>query len=130
MTTITGKIEDLLTETKKIKGEDTEIHYVVVGGKKYNNGFYPPRYGKNDPAKVGDEVIFESEYKFGENKLDYKTFRRTGAAAAQAAMPAPAVLDSNIRLHALNAAARNPQVDNPEEVVGRAQVYEAYLRGE
>lgn len=136
MTTVSGKIEDLLSEDKKIQGELKTLHYIVVGGKKYNVGFYPANYGgKKFPAAIGDDVTFQSEFKFGENKCDYTTLQKTGAAVAREAVAKAAPpIDAAIVLRrvALECAVRTPIIDLPsaEGFITTAKVYEAYLLGE
>lgn len=136
MTTITGIIEDLPHETKSIKGEQKEIHYLVIAGKKYNVGFYPANYGgKKNPASIGDEVTFESEYKFGENKCDYTTLRKTGGAVAKGAVSnfnaAPVSSGLALRSAALNAASRVPHdLQDANSVIEIAKKFESYLQGE
>ena len=132
MTTITGIIEDLPHESKSIKGEQKEIHYIVVAGKKYNVGFYPANYGgKKNPASIGDEVTFQSEYKFGENKCDYTTLQKVGAAVAREVVAAaPAVAGSGLRVAALAAAVQVPHdLQDANSVIAIAKQFEGYLQG-
>ena len=133
MSTVTGKIEDLISEVKNIKGKDTPIHYLVLNGKKYNVGFYPANYGgKNSPAKIGDEVTFDSEFKFGENKVDYTTLRKTGTAVAEAAVKSVPIDNSlRIRMAALEAAVKVP-IDLPSSdgYIDLAKSFEKYIAGE
>ena len=133
MTTVNGTIEDLLAEEKKIQGELKTIHYMVINGKKYNVGFYPANYGgKKNPAAIGDEVTFQSEYKFGENKCDYTTLQKSGAAVAKESVgKAPAPKGADIRMAALAAAVRTPiDLPTPDGFISTAKTYEAYLLGE
>lgn len=133
MPTVTGKIEDLLTVSKPIKGEPKDIHYIVVNGKKYSVGFYPANYGgKKNPASIGDEVTFESKFEFGENKCDYTTLRKTGAAVAESVQKSAPVDNSlRIRMAALEAAVRVP-IDLPSSdgYIDLAKKFEAYIAGE
>lgn len=133
MSTVTGKIEDILQEEKSTKNGPKTIHYIVVGGKKYAAGLYPANYGgKANPAKIGDEVTFASEFKFGENQLDYTTLRKTGAAVAEAAVKsAPVDPGMLVRKIALEAAVRVP-IDLPtsEGYIDLAKSFEKYIAGE
>ena len=134
MSTITGVIEDMLQEEKPTKSGPKTIHYIVVGGKKYAAGLYPANYGgKKNPASIGDEVVFESEFKYGENQLDYTTLQKTGASVARGAVvaAAPAVSGSGLRAHALAAASRvKHDLPDAESVIEIAKKFESYLLGE
>lgn len=135
MTTVSGKIEDLLSEEKQTKNGLKTIHYVVVNGKKYAAGLYPANYGgKNNPAAIGDEVTFQAEFQYGENQLDYKTLQKTGASVAAAAVKAAAPSENTaigIRRVALECAVKSG-IDLPsaEGFITTAKAYESYLLGE
>lgn len=132
MTTVSGKIEDMLSEEKSTKNGPKTIHYIVVGGKKYAAGLYPANYGgRANPAKIGDDVVFESEFKFGENQLDYTTLKKSGSAVAQAAVAAAAPTGSTVRIAALQAALKVPHdLPNPGSIIDIAKQFEGYLLGE
>jgi hypothetical protein len=132
MTQVSGKIEDIGSVSKSIKGEDKEIHFIVVGGKKYEMGFYPASYGKNKPSAVGDEVQFDSEYKYGSNKVVYGTFKKAGSGGVALGNQSAPVNDGlRVRIAALHAAAQFADEGvSSEDILAVAKVFEGYLQGE